>query len=70
MALQLLLMCVFKLGTHTPVVCVCVCVLRECERLLARSTGKGGKQAQRWPSPVEDVIALPSTRALPLTFKP
>lgn len=40
-----------------------------CERLLARSTGKAGKQARRWLSPVEDVIALPSTQALPLTFK-
>lgn len=73
MALQLLLMCVFKLGTHTHVVCVSVyvrvCVLRGCERLLARSTGKAGKQAQQWLSPVEDVIALPSTQALPLTFK-
>ena len=46
-----------------------VCVLRGCERLLARSTGKAGKQAQQWLSPVEDVIALPSTQALPLTFK-
>lgn len=53
MALQLLLMCVLKLGTHT----------------CARSTGKAGKQARRWLSPVEDVIALPSTQALPLTFK-
>lgn len=71
MALQLLLMCVFKLGTHTHKhthSCV-VCVLRGCERLLARSTGKAGRQAQQWLSPVEDIIALPSTQALPLTFK-
>lgn len=46
-----------------------VSVSMGCERLLARSTGKAGKQARRWLSPVEDVIALPSTQALPLTFK-
>lgn len=71
MALQLLLMCVFKLGTHTHVLCVYVrmCVLRGRERLLARSTGKASKQAQQWLLPVEDVTALPSTQALPLTFK-
>lgn len=71
MASQLLLMCVFKLGTHTHVLCVYVrmCVLRGRERLLARSTGKACKQAQQWLSPVEDVTALPGTQALPLTFK-
>lgn len=67
MALQLLLMCVLKLGTHTHLCLVSVSM--GCERLLARSTGKAGKQARRWLSPVEDVIALPSTQALPLTFK-
>lgn len=70
MAVQLLLMCVFKLGyTHSCLVCVCVCVLRGCERLLAKSTSKAGKQAQQWLSPVVDVIALPGThRPCPLPF--
>lgn len=68
MALQLLLMCVFKLGTHTDSECVRVCIKGVWE---AFSKINRAEQVNRVNSaPVEDVTALPSTQAPPLTFTP